>query len=50
MPIILAIWEEKITRIRVSGQPEQKVLETSSQPIKNWVQRQMPVIPAIREA
>jgi hypothetical protein len=34
MPVILATHEAEIRRISVQGQPEQKVCEMPSQPIK----------------
>jgi hypothetical protein len=36
-PIILASWEAEIGRIMVQGQPEQKVCQTSSQPVATHI-------------
>jgi hypothetical protein len=44
---ILATWEVEIRRIRVGGQPQQKVHKIPSQPM-NGVVVCVPVIPAIQ--
>jgi hypothetical protein len=49
MPLIPDTQEAEIERITVSGHPEQKIYETSSQPINQawWCE---PVIRVMREA
>jgi hypothetical protein len=44
MPIILAIWEAKIRRMAVPGQPRQKSLGDSISTEKSWVWWHVPFI------